>query len=241
MRTLPLRRQGTGNGIRFGAERMVNLGYVGRDQRAVRAHIDELAREGVPPPASVPMFIPLPLHTLIQDETIDVIGPSTSGEVEAVLFVDDGKILVGVGSDHTDRALERDSMALSKAVCPNVIGPEVWELDDIHQRWDDLVLRSFVRRTSDDAEIPYQSAPLRSLMPLDALLDFAYGRLGTRTPRGLVLYCGTVPVLTHGFVYGAAFRGELVDEQRKRTLSCSYQVTQIAPGYDRPATVSAAG
>ncbi|HAE46143.1 MAG TPA: DUF2848 domain-containing protein, partial [Tistrella mobilis] len=41
---------------------------------------------------------------LTQDETIEVLGPDSSGEAEAVLVGDtDGTIWVTVGSDHTDR------------------------------------------------------------------------------------------------------------------------------------------
>jgi hypothetical protein len=36
--------------LTFRVQRMVNAGYVGRDVDAVKAHIEELRREGVPPP-----------------------------------------------------------------------------------------------------------------------------------------------------------------------------------------------
>ena len=63
---------------------MINLGYVGRNEAAVRHHIEELAKEGVPPPASIPMKIPMPLSALSLDTEIDVASDKTSGEVEAV-------------------------------------------------------------------------------------------------------------------------------------------------------------
>lgn len=37
-------------------DRLVIAGYTGRDERAVAAHIAELAEIGVPPPRSVPAF-----------------------------------------------------------------------------------------------------------------------------------------------------------------------------------------
>lgn len=218
----------------FEARRLANAGYVGRDQAAVRAHIEELAHEGVPPPSSVPLFIPLPLHTLTSEPEIQVVGPSTSGEAEVVFLMDGDAIFIGVGSDHTDRALERTSMALSKAVCPDVLGGTVWDFRDIRDSWDDLILRSFVRRSPDEGEIAYQSAPLGTLMSAQSLMDFAFSRLTADERRGLVFYSGTIPVLTEGFVYGPSFRCELADENRGRTLSCSYQVTQVAETWDPP-------
>lgn len=41
--------------IQFKVERMINAGYVGRDRQAVVDHIEELSKEGVPPPPSVPI------------------------------------------------------------------------------------------------------------------------------------------------------------------------------------------
>ena len=46
--------------------------------------------------------------------------------VEYVLFVGEDDILVGVGSDHTDRVLERTSLAKSKQICKNVVSSRVW-------------------------------------------------------------------------------------------------------------------
>jgi hypothetical protein len=221
--------------------RMVNLGYVGRDQRGVRAHIDELAREGVPPPASIPLFIPLPLNNLVDAGTIQVVGAATSGEVEVVFLVDGDDILISVGSDHTDRGVERSSMAMSKALCPNVIADEVWNFSDIRGHWDELVLRSFVREHPDSEEILYQNAPLSSMMPAGELMSFAFDRLGSGGRKGLVLYSGTIPVLTHGFVYGSHFRGELVDPRRAQSLSCAYHIERISPEWDAVPVVHTAG
>ena len=44
----------------------VLCGYTGRDQAAVRKHIDELAKEGVEPPPSVPILFPKPPWGLTQ-------------------------------------------------------------------------------------------------------------------------------------------------------------------------------
>ena len=38
----------------FPVRRMVNAGYVGRDQATVRAHIEEMRHLGIPAPTTVP-------------------------------------------------------------------------------------------------------------------------------------------------------------------------------------------
>ena len=94
---------------------MVNLGYTGRDRAAVERHIRELEREGVPAPPRVPMCYAVANHLLIQGGgMVEVCGGTTSGEAEPVLLVTPRGVLVGVGSDHTDRQLERQCVARSK-------------------------------------------------------------------------------------------------------------------------------
>src|SRR5947207_15097663 len=70
--------------MQFAVRRVINAGYVGRDQATVRAHIEELQREGVPPPPAVPMLFPLPADTVTTADRIEVTSGQTSGEVEYV-------------------------------------------------------------------------------------------------------------------------------------------------------------
>ena len=81
-------------------------GYTGRDRHAVMAHVRELEALGVAPPDRIPsVFVVDPWSVQVTD-AIESGGPETSGEVEVVLIHRDGGLLVGVGSDHTDRACE---------------------------------------------------------------------------------------------------------------------------------------
>ena len=52
-------------------------------------------------------------------------------------------IWVGLGSDHTDRKAETIGIALSKQLCAKVLGRTLWRLEEIADRWDRLMLRSF--------------------------------------------------------------------------------------------------
>ena len=95
---------------------LVVAGWTGRNAAAVEAHIRELAELGLPRPSHTPVFYRVAAALLTRRDSIQVVGTDTSGEVEFVL-VRDGGWYVGLGSDHTDRALEITSVALSKQVC----------------------------------------------------------------------------------------------------------------------------
>ena len=96
--------------LRFPVRRVVNAGYVGRDRAVVEAHIEEMRHLGIPAPTSVPVFFALTSDNVTTADEIEVIGPGTSGEVEYVLLLHEDEVFVGVGSDHTDRALEGASI-----------------------------------------------------------------------------------------------------------------------------------
>jgi hypothetical protein len=74
--------------IQFEIKRVVNAGYVGRDQKAVRAHIEELKKEGIAPPPSVPMLFPVFCSAVVTDSEIETVEDKTSGEVEFVLLLE---------------------------------------------------------------------------------------------------------------------------------------------------------
>jgi len=208
----------------FKVIRMINAGYVGRDREAVKAHIEELRKEGVPHPPSVPMLFPVLSHNITTENQIEVIGGKTSGEVEYVLLFDGEQIFVGVGSDHTDRNLERQSITASKQICPNVLSQNVWKYEDVLPGWDDLVIQSWAKRAEKEKEILYQEAPLTSIISSTEILDLAKSRIIDRQYEGLVIFSGTVPILKNEIIYATNFRCELTDFRLKRSLTCEYQI-----------------
>lgn len=211
----------------FEVKRMVNAGYVGRNREAVKAHIDELSREGVPPPLSVPMIFPVLGHNVTTLNEIEVIGNNTSGEVEFVLLLDGENVLVGVGSDHTDRALETHNISMSKQVCRNVVSRDVWELKDVDSGWDELILQSWVKVDEADKEILYQKAPLGTIISPAELMDMIKSHINDGKDDGLVIFSGTIPVVAGEIIYGSYFRGELIDSRLNRTLSCEYKIKKL--------------
>src|SRR5215218_6040179 len=113
--------EGSDQPLAFEARRLLIAGYTGRDQAAVARHVAELREHGIPAPARTPALYALAPDRLTTATPVAVVGSQTSGEAEFVLIVSRGVLYVGVGSDHTDRDLERLSVPRSKQVCPKPI------------------------------------------------------------------------------------------------------------------------
>ncbi len=60
--------------LTFNYSRMINAGYVGKNQEEVRRHIEELAAKGIPGPKSIPVLFPVVCHALTTDSVIEVYG-----------------------------------------------------------------------------------------------------------------------------------------------------------------------
>lgn len=208
----------------FDVQRLVNAGYTGRDEAAVREHIEELKAEGVPAPDRFPTLYAKPSHLVTTAGEIEVAGERTSGEAEFALFVTDDAVYVAVGSDHTDREVERDSVPVSKLVCPNVVGTGAWRLDEVIDHWDALELRSWTER--DGERLPYQDASVDRIKPPEELLAFVEERT-TGPPTGTALFSGSVATLTDDLVCGDRFEVELYDPELDRRLTCGYDVSVI--------------
>jgi uncharacterized protein DUF2848 len=124
----------------------VMAGYTGRDQKAVQQHVDELRTLGVPAPERIPAFYPVSPYLVRTTQVVPVVGAHTSGEGEVVLIVRDDNVLIGVGSDHTDREVEKLSVPKSKQLCAKPVSTDLWPLDEIGSYWDELELRSWLEK-----------------------------------------------------------------------------------------------
>jgi len=192
---------GAAGTIALHAPRLVVAGYTGRDQEAVVRHIEELAAIGVPPPACVPAFWTLDSSLATQDSRISVTGADTSGEVELVLLRSAGRLYVTVGSDHTDRGLERISVADAKRACPKPVGRTALALppEPAGYDWDGLRLTCQV-----DGE-RYQDGLASALRTPPQLLDGLAAADGD-DGRDLIMFCGTVPLLSGRFLAGSSWQ-----------------------------------
>ncbi|MBI3972588.1 MAG: DUF2848 family protein [Chloroflexi bacterium] len=201
-------------------QQVLLAGYTGRNQEQVLQHIHELAKLGVPAPDRVPAVYVVAPELVTTEPRIVVAGQHTSGEAEFYLIPSEHGLLVGVGSDHTDRAQEAISVDEAKRMCPKPISREVWRYDDVNGHWDQIELRSWV--TDAGGRRLYQEGRLGALLRVEDLLG-ALASAGHGDLRGRIVFGGTLP--TNGdAVYGQRFEVELHDPRLRRSLRCGYEV-----------------
>ena len=70
---LRVRERGKEEALSFSVKRMVNAGYVGRDQAAVKKHIEELKKEGVSAPDEVPSLYPVASYLITSGGVLEVV------------------------------------------------------------------------------------------------------------------------------------------------------------------------
>jgi len=199
------------------------IGYAGRNMEKTMAHIKELEEElGVAPPKKIPTIFQCANLLLTQDKTMHMVGNYTSGEVEYVVLLDGSKVYIGVGSDHTDRALEKVSVLKSKQVCPKPIGPVLWDYDEIKDHFDQIIIQSW--QVINGQKVLYQDGKLSDIMPLEKTLPELKSRVGDI--GNAVVFSGTVP-LKEGFKYGQTFIGQLKDEILGRAITCEYNILSV--------------
>lgn len=206
----------------FPVARMYNLGSATRDAAVAVHHQEEVAREGVKIALHVPAprIYPIDTFALTTEEAIGVQGPRSSGEVEIVLVVSD-RLYVGVGSDHTERDLERASIVWAKQANPNVLAPTLWDFEEIAGHWDQCVMRSSVdgRR--------YQDVSVSAFLSPHDILRILRERVPRLPARDFVVFCSTIVALDKEFGFGDLWQFEMEDPVLKRTISHSYRVEQL--------------
>ncbi len=207
--------------------RLVIAGWTGRDVAAIERHIDELVHLGVTRPSAVPLFYRVAQQMLTQAAEIEVLGDKSSGEAEPVLVRAGGQWWLTVGSDHTDRRVEAYSVAVSKQMCAKPIATRAWRWDEVAAGADEIALHSEV--FEDGRWVSYQEGRVAAIRPLMDLVALFGGQHPVED--GLVLYCGTLPVLPKAD--GTAirptpqFRVALVDAARQRRIVHDYRVTTL--------------
>jgi Protein of unknown function (DUF2848) len=202
---------------------LVIAGWTGRDVAALNHHIEELKAIGVQPPSKVPLYYRVAAQMLTQADRIQVLGDDTSGEVEPVLVGTADRLWVTVGADHTDRKLESYGVAVSKQVCPKVIGRTAWRFEEVEPHWDKLVLRSFI--TEGGKKVLYQEGPLARIRPPRELVAGWRGG-DKRLPAGTAMFCGTLPAL--GAIRSSSrFEMEIEDPVLARKLVHAYDVEAL--------------
>ena len=214
----------TGNGpASVEISNLIIAGWTGRDNAGVEHHIAELEAIGVARPRTIPCFYRCGANLLTTSQHIDVTGSDSSGEVEFVLVSLPEGLMVGVGSDHTDRKVEAYGVTVSKQMCPKPIGEELWSLNDVLDHWDALILRSFIQR--DGQRLLYQEGAMTRMLPPQELISRLTGG-NINLPVGTAMYCGTMPLL-QPIGPSEQFALELEDPVRRKTMRHSYRVRTL--------------
>jgi hypothetical protein len=204
----------------FPMRRLICAGWVGRNKKALQAHIDELGQHGVPPPTRMPIYLNFSPYLATTSDGIDVITKESSGEVEYVILKEGDRTYIGVGSDQTDRGFEKFSIPASKQMCAKIMAPVVWPYQEIKDHWDQIVIRSWT--TSDGKRMLYQEDALATILDVEALLEQLPKDEGLPAD-GLVLFSGTVATKI-GLVYGERFDFEMEDPLLDRKIRHGYQI-----------------
>jgi Protein of unknown function (DUF2848) len=200
-------------------DKAVIAGWTGRDPVARDKHIAELEAIGIARPASTPIYYRCSACRITLADRIEVSGTDSSGEVEFVLIGWQGRIFVGVGSDHTDRKVEAYSVTVSKQMCDKPMARELWELEDVIAHWDRLILRSWALIGGE--RVLYQDGTLDAMLPVKDLIERGFGAKGL--PDGCAMFGGTFAA-KGGIRPADRFEFELEDPVLKRKISHGYDV-----------------
>jgi 4-hydroxyphenylacetate 3-monooxygenase len=217
----------------FAIRRMLNLGSATRSTDTALAHQQEVAKSGIHVALDVPAprIYPMGTHALTTGGEVQVQGVDTSGEVEIVLLLAD-QLYVGVGSDHTDRALERTSILWSKQACPNVLAPVLWPFAEVADAWDSFVLKAWV-----DGKL-YQDVGTAAFLRPEDMLRIVRERVPGLPEGGLLIFGGTIVSLDKKLGFGARWDFAIEDPAGGRSIRHGYDVvdilTAVAPPYRVP-------
>jgi len=203
-------------------DQAVIAGWTGRDPVARDKHIAELEAIGIARPATTPIYYRVAARRLTTADSIEVSGGNSSGEVEFVLIGWQGRIFVGAGSDHTDRKVETYSVTVSKQMCDKVMAPVLWEIEDVADHWDRLILRSHA--WIGGARVLYQEGTLDAMLPVEDLIARGFG--GKGLPDGCAMFGGTFAA-KGGIRPASRFEFELEDPVRKRSIRHGYDVIEL--------------
>lgn len=204
-------------------KRAVIAGWTARDVASMEKHIKELEEIGVPRPASTPMYYRVGAGRLTTANEIQAIGTESSGEVEFIMVNIDGKLWIGVGSDHTDRKVETYNITVSKQVCDKPVATILWPWEELADHWDTLTLRSHI--VQDGKRELYQEGSVSAMRLPTELID-VYANGHGAFDDGTLMFGGTLAA-KGGIRPAARFEFEIVDAELGRKISHAYDMESL--------------
>jgi hypothetical protein len=220
--TFTIDDKGAPTRLTLAIDQAVIAGWTGRDPVARDKHIAELEAIGIARPATTPIYYRVSACRITTADSIEVCGGDSSGEVEFVLIGWQGRTFVGLGSDHTDRKVETYSVTVSKQMCDKPMAAELWELEDVIDHWDRMILRAFAWINGE--RVLYQEGTLDAMLPAKALIEGQFGKSGL--PDGCAMFGGTFAA-KGGIRPASRFEYELEDPVLKRSLRHAYDVIEL--------------
>lgn len=197
------------------------VGYSGSNKEKTMEHIKELEEKlGVAPPDKIPTIFEVSRELVTQEKDLVFVDDQTSGEAEYIIIKKDGNLYIGLGSDHSDRKLEADSVPKAKQICLKPVSKELWKYEDIKEHFKEIELNA-----EQDGK-PYQKGTLADILSLEEILSILEERLGEGATENSIVFSGTVP-LVDDYVYGKNFSMELVDHQLNRSITFDYDVNVV--------------
>lgn len=207
--------------------RVYNLGFTMRDREKMQRHLDEVEGVRVEWPEKPPIIFPISAWATLTDTDVTVQYSRTSGEVEIVIVHDGDDVLVGVGSDHTDRQLEVDDIPWSKQVAPNIVAPTLWRWSDVADHWDDIEMSSHVADVPGGERQLYQRASVSEFWTPMEMLESVEGRLAP-AEGARVFFSGTVVSEGEKLNFGREWTLRMHDPVTGKAIEHTYNVSVLA-------------
>ncbi len=198
-------------------------GWTGRDKAAMEHHIEELVKIGVARPETTPLYYRVSVSRLTTKNQIQALGDGSGGEVEYVMLAHEGRILIGAGSDHTDRKYETNGISLAKQMCDKPIATTFWPYDEVQEHWDQLIVRSYA--TINGERELYQEGTVAAMLPAEELLA-GYSEGGGRLADNTLMFGGTIGAI-NGVRPTERFEFELEDPVLERKIAHIYDVVAL--------------
>lgn len=213
--------------LKFEVKKLLNMGRTARDPSQIQKHLNELKKAGIASPLKgIPLYFPKLPDRITSDDEIRVLPESkTCGEVEYVILVDKSDVYVTVGSDHSDRELEKKSIPYAKHICQNVIAPKVWRYEDVKKDWDDFTLRAWVEEGGQRKL--YQEGGLASMLRPEEVVEKVKSHT-VGDMDGMIIFAGTPPILDGKFCFHDRFEMEMADEKNGKAIKWSYSSRPLA-------------
>ena len=200
------------------------MGFTARDQEQMKKNLKALDKMGISYPKEFPQLYPCQKYLLTPKSEIEVVSENTCGEVEYIILKKSEEYFIGVGSDHADKVVEKNSIINSKQLCAKHYSKEFWRLEDVIDHWDDIIIRSYQKEVNGKDKLLYQEGHLYQILSVKDTIQFVEKKL--KNKEEYIVFGGSIA--SHlDVIYGEEFYYEMEDPQLSRKIKSSYKINNI--------------